>query len=87
MVSGVVHRRIWISDIYFVAATADATCLSHSFYIVFSMLFHFPSVVTVLACTQGVLSTANGFSLYAYGEGIPTGMKLFHADGKPYIHR
>jgi hypothetical protein len=86
-VSGVVHRRISISDLYFAAATADATCLSHSLHTVFTMLFHFPYVVTALACAQGVLSIANDFSLYAYGEGLPTGMKLFHADGKPYVHR
>ncbi|KAL1643798.1 hypothetical protein SLS61_009113 [Didymella pomorum] len=44
------------------------------------MFFHFPYVVTALAFAQGVLSIANDFSLYAYGEGLPTGMKLFHAD-------
>ncbi|KAF3051345.1 hypothetical protein E8E11_009307 [Didymella keratinophila] len=49
------------------------------------MLFHFLSIVTILACAQGVLSTANEFSLYAYGEGLPTGVKLFHADGQAYL--
>ncbi|KAJ4992509.1 hypothetical protein SVAN01_01892 [Stagonosporopsis vannaccii] len=49
------------------------------------MLFQLSSIVTLLACTQRVASAAASFSLYAYGSNLPTGMKLFHADGQAYL--
>lgn len=45
------------------------------------MLFRCASIITLLICAQGALSAGSNFSLYAYGDKLPTGMKLFHADG------
>ncbi|KAF2625169.1 hypothetical protein BU25DRAFT_460641 [Macroventuria anomochaeta] len=49
------------------------------------MLFQFFSVVALLACAQGVLSAVSNFSLYAYGDNLPAGLKLFYADGRAYL--
>lgn len=51
------------------------------------MLFRFPTFIAILVSAQDALSATNNFSLYAYGENVPTGMKPFHADGEPYTHR
>lgn len=45
------------------------------------MQFRFSSLVALLACALDVVSAADNFSLYAYGDNLPTGMKLFLADG------
>ncbi|KAF9696686.1 hypothetical protein EKO04_005212 [Ascochyta lentis] len=41
--------------------------------------------IALSACAASVVSAANSFSLYAYGDNLPTGMKLFHADGQAYL--
>lgn len=46
-----------------------------------NMKFQLYLAGTLLFWTQSVVSAANSFSLYAYGDSLPTGMKLFHADG------